>query len=105
MEPDEGSYIFASSLTSVVLPAPFSPTIATTAPAGSSRFTAATTHRSGPGQGNDTDPPRARHLEVHVVETHPTGARIAKRDMFEPDRLGQPFRGGQIGGCAERARV
>ena len=33
--PDVGSYIFASSFTSVVLPAPFSPTMATTAPAGS----------------------------------------------------------------------
>ena len=43
--PDVGSYIFASSLTSVVLPAPFSPTIATTAPAG--------------------------QVEVHVVEHEP----------------------------------
>ena len=33
--PAVGSYSFASSLTSVVLPAPFSPTMATTAPAGS----------------------------------------------------------------------
>ena len=34
-----GSYIFASSLTIVDLPAPFSPTIATTEPAGSSTST------------------------------------------------------------------
>ena len=49
IEPDEGSYIFASSLTSVVLPAPFSPTIATTAPAGSVSDTSSSTTRDVPG--------------------------------------------------------
>ena len=38
-----------SSLTSVVLPAPFSPTIATTEPAGRSRSTSSSTRRSVPG--------------------------------------------------------
>ena len=47
--PDVGSYSLASSLTSVVLPAPFSPTIATTAPAGSSSYTSSSTRRSVPG--------------------------------------------------------
>ena len=52
--PAVGVYIRHSSLTSVVLPAPFSPTIATTAPAGSSRFTSSSTSRSVPGYANDT---------------------------------------------------
>ncbi len=47
--PDEGSYIFASSFTSVVLPAPFSPTIATTAPAGSVTDTPSSTTFDVPG--------------------------------------------------------
>src|SRR5256885_923006 len=54
IEPDDGSYIFARSLTSVVLPAPFSPTIATTAPAGSVTDTSSSTTRDVPGYANDT---------------------------------------------------
>ena len=49
IDPAVGSYIFASSLTSVVLPAPFSPTIATTAPAGSISETSSSTSREVPG--------------------------------------------------------
>ena len=49
IRPAVGSYSLASSFTSVVLPAPFSPTIATTVPAGSSRFTSSSTSRSVPG--------------------------------------------------------
>ena len=47
--PDVGSYIFASSFTSVVFPAPFSPTIATTTPAGSRSETSSRTSRDVPG--------------------------------------------------------
>jgi hypothetical protein len=54
MEPDDGSYIFDSSLTSVVLPAPFSPTIAITAPAGNVTDTSSNTTRDVPGYENDT---------------------------------------------------
>src|SRR5207245_9543842 len=54
IEPDDGSDIFARSLTSVVLPAPFSPTIATTAPAGSVTDTSSSTTRDVPGYANDT---------------------------------------------------
>ena len=39
MRPLVGVYMSASSFTSVLLPAPFSPTSAITAPAGSSTFT------------------------------------------------------------------
>ncbi len=49
MEPEDGSYIFASSLTRVVLPAPFSPTMATTAPAGRVSDTSSSTTRDVPG--------------------------------------------------------
>ena len=44
-----GSYSFASSFTSVVLPAPFSPTTATTEPAGKKRSTSSRTSRLVPG--------------------------------------------------------
>ena len=54
MWPEVGSYIFASSFTIVLLPAPFSPTIATTEPAGSSTFTSFSTSFSVPGYANDT---------------------------------------------------
>ena len=54
IRPPVGSYIFASSLTSVVLPAPFSPTTATTDPAGSSTFTSSITSRSVQGYANET---------------------------------------------------
>ena len=64
--PDVGSYIFASSLTSVVLPAPFSPTMATTAPAGSDSDTSSSTRRDVPGIG-----------ERHVIE--PDAAARASR--------------------------
>ncbi len=64
--PTDGSYILASSLTSVVLPAPFSPTIATTAPAGSS-------HR-------------------HIVQHHARRAGIGKRNVVEPDAAVQARR-------------
>ena len=47
--PDAGSYILASSFTNVVLPAPFSPTIATTAPAGKISETSSNTKREVPG--------------------------------------------------------
>ena len=47
ISPDDGSYSLASSFTSVVLPAPFSPTIATTAPAGSVNETSSSTRRDG----------------------------------------------------------
>ena len=72
MRPLVGSYIFASSFTSVDLPAPFSPTIATTVPAGSVRFTSSSTSR--------------------------LGARIGKRHVLEADALGacQPRRHGLI---------
>ena len=66
MRPPVGSYIFASSLTSVVLPAPFSPTIATTVPAGSS--------------------------SVDVVEHEPLGAGIRERHVLEPNRFGEAIR-------------
>ena len=49
ISPDAGSYIFASSFTSVVLPAPFSPTMATTEPAGSVSETSSRTSREVPG--------------------------------------------------------
>ena len=52
-----GAYSRHSSFTSVVLPAPFSPTMATTAPAGS--------------------------VERHVVEHEPIGARVAERHVLE----------------------
>ena len=52
--PDVGSYIRARSLTSVVFPAPFSPTIATTAPAGRVSETLSTARRDVPGYANDT---------------------------------------------------
>src|SRR6185437_6596379 len=51
--PDVGWYMPSSSLTSVVLPEPFSPTIATVAPAGSVRLSAESTGRSVPGYLND----------------------------------------------------
>ena len=60
--PDVGSYSLASSFTSVVLPAPFSPTMATTAPAGRS--------------------------SDHVVEHEPLGAGIGERDVLEADAVG-----------------
>ena len=44
-----GAYIRASSLTSVDLPAPFSPTTATTVPAGRCTMTSSSTSRSVPG--------------------------------------------------------
>ena len=61
--PGVGSYIFASSFTSVVLPAPFSPTMATTAPAGSVSDTSSSTTRDG-----------ARVGERHVIEADAVGA-------------------------------
>ncbi len=51
--PDVGWYMPSSSLTSVVLPEPFSPTIATVAPAGSVRVSEESTGRSVPGYVND----------------------------------------------------
>ncbi len=54
IDPDDGSYILARSFTSVVLPAPFSPTIATTAPAGRVTDTSSSTTRDVPGYANDT---------------------------------------------------
>ena len=64
MRPAVGRYMPASSLTSVVLPAPFSPTTATTEPAGS--------------------------VHVDVVEREPVGARVAERDVLEADAVGEP---------------
>src|SRR5438128_1344976 len=73
IEPDDGSYIFASSLTSVVLPAPFSPTMATTAPAGSVTDTSSSTTREVPGYANDTWSslmPRRNTARSNAGDTH-----------------------------------
>ena len=59
-----GSYSWRSSLTSVVLPAPFSPTIGD--------------HRAG-GQ-----------VEADVVEHQPVGARVGERHVLEADAVRQP---------------
>ena len=64
--PEEGSYILASSLTSVVLPAPFSPTMATTAPAGKD---------SG-----------------HILQHHPGRTRVGEGDMLQAHSLVQCLR-------------
>src|SRR6202012_1426442 len=53
MVPDVGLYMPSSSFTSVLLPEPFSPTIATVAPAGKVRLSAESTIRSVPGEAND----------------------------------------------------
>jgi hypothetical protein len=54
IRPEVGSYIRDNSFTNVVLPAPFSPTTATTAPAGIRTDTSRSTHRDVPGYRNDT---------------------------------------------------
>ena len=79
MRPAVGSYSLHSSLTSVVLPAPFSPTSATTVPAGS--------------------------VEVDGVEHEAVGAGIGERDALEADALAQPRGRGLVGRGHERRRV
>ena len=69
MRPLVGSYIFASSFTSVDLPAPFSPTIATTARAGSVSVMSSSTSFCVPGYANDT-------CSSLMPSTRPSGAGL-----------------------------
>src|SRR5437016_5237963 len=108
IEPDDGSYIFASSLTRVVLPAPFSPTIATTAPAGSVTDTSSSTTRDVPGYANDTlssrmprcntvgtgrAPPSGRHRSIPAVPRPPALGNQSLSDAGNPNFF--PWRRGR----------
>ena len=78
--PDVGSYIFASSLTSVVLPAPFSPTMATTEP--------------------------GRQRQRHVVEHQARRAGVGERHVLEADaRRAAPPGTGRSADAVERRGV
>src|ERR1700674_2190962 len=86
IEPEDGSYIFASSLTSVVLPAPFSPTMATTAPTGSVNDTSSSTTRDVPGYANDTCSSRMPRCNTVGTARSPNAANEAAQSSSHASR-------------------
>ena len=77
MRPLVGWYSRHRSFTSVVLPAPFSPTMATTEP--------------------------GLEIQVHVLEHEPLRAGIGEGHVLEADAVGEPLRHRRIGAAAASA--
>ena len=87
----------ARSLTSVDLPAPFSPTMATTEPAGSSRSTSSSTSRLDPGRLNET-------LRSATPAVSRSGGRSVARSFDRPPTVRAKADASPLGQRSRRSR-